>query len=75
MTTTTKHLQVTQPKRRHSVLWFLGTKTFIANCVASGIALGYFTIARQFPLVLLILLLWALTAVTWAEYRSILVNE
>ena len=64
-------MQTTQQKRRPAI-WFLGTRAFIANTTASGLAAGYFALTLNVPLLILILLLWLLSMVTWAEYHNAL---
>ncbi len=68
-------MQTAKSKPRHSIFWCFGTKTFVANSIVSGVALGYFTITKQFPLMFLVLFLWVLSAATWAEYRSFTKND
>jgi hypothetical protein len=54
---------------------WLGTKTFVANTTLSGIASGYFFLIKQYPLVVLILLAWVFSLVTWREYVNALRND
>ncbi len=55
-------------------LKWLGTRTFIANSTVSGISAGYFFITGMYPIGILIIILWMLSLVTWAEYRNALID-
>lgn len=65
---------MTQLRKPRSIFWWLGSKAFVANSTASGMAIGYFTITGNIPLAMLILMLWTLSLVTWNEYRAVINN-
>lgn len=57
-----------------STLRWLGTKAFIVNTTVCGSAAGYFLIARDYPVMALILIVWLLSLITFAEFRAVITN-
>ena len=55
-------------------LKWLGTRSFIANTTAAGLAMGYFALIENIPLLILIAVMWIFSLITWAEYRNALAN-